>query len=274
MKNFISILCIIALAMMSISSVSADEQGIPGGQDGEYRSISEKVNFAVDEEIRTELKELADETKIKVKELKEKMKDAEDKQVILDEMKALHADRVEKVKTLLQNNPKALEALEAKKMKFEQHMEKRMEEKKQTDRFKSKRQDLVRNYKAKFVKRIGNRLDKIPAQKLEKVSDKIDDLMERYEGNDKISEERKEKFMAQLVALKEMIEEKLSEISIEDDMIDIDEILDDEDEDENREEDEDEEDEEDEDDEEDEEDEDDEEDEEDEDDDDEDEDDE
>ncbi len=210
-----------ALLSTSVAYVSADETD----------SMDKKVRFSVDSETRTELKDLASETQEKMKEFKQKLKDSDDKEAVIQEMKAFHADRVQKVKVFLQDNPEALEAIEKKKESFELKMEKRIENKDTSNKFKWKRMDLVRNYKKKFIAKVWSRLDNISDEKLEKISDKIEKLMERYESNDKISEERKDKFMSQLIALRELIEEKLAENALEDDVIDVDAILDDESED-------------------------------------------
>ena len=118
-----------------------------------------------------------------------------------------------------------LELLEKREDVFKQNTELRAENKEIRKEYRGERGELVSKYKSSFIKRIGNKLDKIPADKLEKVLDRIDAMEEKYEANDKISDERKDKIIAQLLALKEMIEEKLEEDDTEEDMIDIEALL-------------------------------------------------
>lgn len=126
MKKIVNILLMMALLSTSVAYVSADETD----------SMDKKVRFSVDSETRTELKDLASETQEKMKEFKQKLKDSDDKEAVIQEMKAFHADRVQKVKVFLQDNPEALEAIEKKKESFELKMEKRIENKDTSNKFK------------------------------------------------------------------------------------------------------------------------------------------
>lgn len=80
-------------------------------------------------------------------------------------------------------------------------------------------------FKEKFNKLLSKKLDKLSNEKLEKVADRIDRALERVEENEKLDLNKKEKIMSQLLALLEVIEEKIEhneEFSLE---IDLDELL-------------------------------------------------
>jgi biopolymer transport protein ExbB/TolQ len=80
-------------------------------------------------------------------------------------------------------------------------------------------------FKEKFNKLLSKKLDKLSNEKLEKVADRIDRALERVEENEKLNLDKKEKIISQLLALLEVIEEKIEhndEFSLE---IDLEELL-------------------------------------------------
>jgi hypothetical protein len=80
-------------------------------------------------------------------------------------------------------------------------------------------------YKKILKEKLEKRLEKVNSNKLEKIIDKIDKYLEIYQDKDNIDESKRTKILAQLLALKEVIQERLEnskEYSIE---INLDEIL-------------------------------------------------
>lgn len=76
-------------------------------------------------------------------------------------------------------------------------------------------------FKEKFNKLLSKKLDKIPAEKLEKVSERINKALERVEQNEKLDSDKKDKITSQLLALLEIINEKIEyneEYSVEIDL--------------------------------------------------------
>ena len=64
-------------------------------------------------------------------------------------------------------------------------------------------------------------MPKIPDEKLEKVSDRINKALERVEENEKMNSDKKDKVISQLLALLEIINEKIEyneEYSVEIDL--------------------------------------------------------
>jgi len=75
------------------------------------------------------------------------------------------------------------------------------------------RDELRMKYKQELAKKLGNRLDKISDEKLERIVKIIDSKVAQFETNDKLSDSKKEKIIAIYEALKELIEERLGKIS-------------------------------------------------------------
>ena len=85
---------------------------------------------------------------------------------------------------------------------------------------KETNETTVDKYRMAFVKRLGDRLDNIPAEKLEQIAARIDTLIEKYENNENISDRKKEAMLSALMALKEIIDEKLEGDETTDEVID------------------------------------------------------
>lgn len=93
------------------------------------------------------------------------------------------------------------------------------------DKYSDKVREKKVVFKEKFNKLLSKKLDKIPAEKLEKVSERINKALERVEENEKMNSDKKDKVISQLLALLEIIEEKIEyneEFSLE---IDLEELL-------------------------------------------------
>jgi len=77
------------------------------------------------------------------------------------------------------------------------------------------RKEYISTYKGAFVKRIGNRLDNIPAKNLETALEKINTKIEETQENDRMSDAKKESYMDALYALLEIVEDKIGDIKWE-----------------------------------------------------------
>jgi Mg2+ and Co2+ transporter CorA len=99
--------------------------------------------------------------------------------------------------------------LELKKDMLDKNMEIRKENGVIRQDFRQVRQDLKVKYKEKFVKALGTKLDKLSEEKLKKVLAKIETAIELTNNNEKLSQISKDKILAQLDALKDIINEKL-----------------------------------------------------------------
>lgn len=106
---------------------------------------------------------------------------------------------------------------EIKKEYLEKKQEVKSEVKKLKDDIKDTRAQMVSSYKTAFSKQISSRLDQMSEEKLNIVLNRINLAIEKY-SNSKLSETKKQKVLAQLEALKLLVEEKLNitdEVNIE-----------------------------------------------------------
>lgn len=115
----------------------------------------------------------------------------------------------ESLKALVWDNIEAMRMLELKKDMLDKNMEIRKENGVIRQDFRQVRQDLKVKYKEKFVKALGTKLDKLSEEKLKKVLAKIETAIELTNNNEKLSQISKDKILAQLDALKDIINEKL-----------------------------------------------------------------
>lgn len=88
--------------------------------------------------------------------------------------------------------------------------------------FQDKKQELKMKYKAKFAKALEAKLANFSTDKIKAVIAKIDTVIEKYNSNEALTQDQKDKFVAQLNALKELLQEKIDETE---NSINIDEIL-------------------------------------------------
>lgn len=137
-------------------------------------------------------------------------------------LKALQQVRQEYISNLKENittvtketyikKDEVIKAIEEKKQKLAEEAKKVKEEKISTlDNVKQKKLELVKKYKENYSKKLWEKLEKLNETQLEKALEKTNKLIEKYA--------KKEVALAQLTALKELIEEKLelnSEINID-----------------------------------------------------------
>jgi PHP family Zn ribbon phosphoesterase len=79
---------------------------------------------------------------------------------------------------------------------------------------------MVIKYKENFVKRIGSKIEVLAQkkpEKLEQILTKIDKMIEKFENKTNLSSEKKDKIISQLIAIKEMVEDKLEETELNED---------------------------------------------------------
>lgn len=145
----------------------------------------------------------------------------EEKKLLLEKAKIEMNKKMEEAKNKMKEKQQELKEIKKEDVK------RVIEEKKQDfnkikENFQVKKQDLKAKYKEQFAKQLQARLDKLPVEKLQSVIEKIDLSIEKYTANDKLTSQQKEKFIAQLHALKEIVQEKISQ---KDEMINLDELL-------------------------------------------------
>ncbi len=138
---------------------------------------------------------------------------------IKEDMQSMQEDMYDEIEELLEDNneTEALEELENIREDMEEKMwqntkkfsRETFSEDKYSSEKRSKRDKKRSWYKSSFSGKLGKSLNKYSDDTLESVIDKIDDLIEKYEDNDDISEEKQEDIILQLEALRELVEEEM-----------------------------------------------------------------
>jgi hypothetical protein len=89
---------------------------------------------------------------------------------------------------------------------------------------KEVKQDLKAQYKARFIAQLKNKLDNIPVEKLQLVITNVTNKRAEIDANTQISATTKAKYLAQIDALLEILNEKVSAST---DTLDINKLIDD-----------------------------------------------
>ena len=223
------------LLFTGVTSASANEKM---EQDNSIENSEFFQNL--DDDLQEEVLELNEALQEDIEELRAGVDmeslDEDEKQEHKDNIEALMTQYQEDMMEILEDDEDALAA-------FEEMLEKRNEKggqkqngEKQNDEKQGAKKEAKNTstwydsgtktsakntYKAAFAKKIGTKLATLSDEKLETIATKIEILIENYEANDDISDTKKEKVLAQLEALAELIEEAL------DDDIDFDSLLED-----------------------------------------------
>ena len=191
--------------------------------------------------IKEGIQDLSDEVKEELKELKETFKAEND--ALLEELKAAHEDgddeaveelkeelhtlreeHYEAVKAALPEDSEATAALKERREVYKENREIRNEISEKRKEFREEKKELVGKYKKAFVNKLGNKLEKIPTDRLDAISQKIDGIIEVYSNNTRLSEEKKDALLSQLEALKDIIDDRINESEVEEEL-DIEAIL-------------------------------------------------
>lgn len=217
---------------------SSDDSSDDSDKKGELRDMRGELKWTIEtnrEEIRENREDfrtergtgvvkkvaLSEETKAKIKELMEAHKaKVEEYKVALEAKELTRAEFLAKVEelrkstheslvALVWNNEEAMRILGLKKEMLENNMDLRKENVQAKKEFVNFKQGLKAKYKERFIKSLWTKLDKLSNEKLEKVLARIDAAVEKTWANEKLSQINKDKILAQLEALKAIINEKL-----------------------------------------------------------------
>ncbi len=167
-----------------------------------------------------ELEEIKDEFRENMSELRDEFLDADsdrERDEVREEIEELQEEYYDEMKELFADNEEALEIIEKQERFSMQDIEMRMNRDKKRDGFRSDRKGFVKAYKWSFIERIGDRLDKIPVENLDKALEKIESRIESLEDSD-MDEERKEARLDAYYALVEIIQDKLDDEETETDI--------------------------------------------------------
>lgn len=158
-----------------------------------------KANFA-SQEVKKELPK---------QEMYNKQKVYEEKQA---ELKKINQEKQEQIKKIVAE----------KQEDTKKHMEwKKQEMKEVKDTYRDQKQELIKKYKQQFQKTLSQRIANLSEEQTIKVMTNVEKAIQKYE-NLSLSEERRQRFLAQLEALKQLLQARLDESQ---DVIDIESLF-------------------------------------------------
>lgn len=251
MKNLVKISLAVSILMLWLLAVNADETSTWSTSTGAtstwmtQNELKQKIRGNLDNFIQEngklkDILKLTDEEKAEVDALREEHKDdvealkaeyeakiaswatLEEKDLLRVELRTklheLNKTFLEEMNSSVSRSDEVKAYVTARKAVFDENKALRMANLKNREELRWDKKVHVLKYKDKFVKAIWKKIDKIAMSKataLEKVLVKIDAMMDRFEANTKLSEENKTKILAQLIALKELVEDSLENSEIE-----------------------------------------------------------
>ena len=148
-----------------------------------------------------------------MEELKARLKDADDAEEragVYGNMRKLVASHYSRLENILGED--ASELVEARKAVYEENELLRNENRASREALREDRKEIVEKYRGAFIKKLGNSLDKIPAEKLPQIVERINTMMAKEGTN--------ETMMAALTAILELVEEKMEGDDVESDVLD------------------------------------------------------
>jgi molybdopterin converting factor small subunit len=81
--------------------------------------------------------------------------------------------------------------------------------------FKEQRADKISEYRTQFLEKIGDKIEKISDDKLKRILGKLEGLYTKTEANTSLSDEQKETTLSKIIALQDLITEKLEETDLD-----------------------------------------------------------
>lgn len=185
---------------------------------------------SLDKEVKSELKKSRNSFKEESKDLISKLKDKsisfQDKIEIRNKLEDLRSKYYTSLKDNLSTNTDALDLIEKRKEVFEANKNIRSDITEKRKEFREKRSDIIVKYKKLIINKVGDRIDKMSAKNLEKLTERVNKMYEKIDSNTKISAEKKENILTLLEWLLDTIKEKSQIIEAQDDEMDIvDEVL-------------------------------------------------
>lgn len=176
-----------------------------------YRETKWTGSVILTDEQKVQLKIIMDSHKAQADEIKTMVESGSlSKEDGALKLEALRQTTYESLKALLWDDDLAQRLLWMRKDVMDNNRELKDDNKQIKQDFKNARQNLRVKYKTQFMNALGNRLDNMDQAKLQLVLTRIDEAIAKVEANTALSQTNKDKLLAQLDALKDIINEKLS----------------------------------------------------------------
>lgn len=167
----------------------------------------------VTDEQKEKLKTLREEHRETVEEIKERFKD---KELTLEEREQLRIELdmeiqayAEAVSEIVWGNVSVNQYVDSRLELRNKNKSIREDIKDSREEFRGERSELVLEFKETYYWKVSQVIPKLADSNLEKLSGKIDTLITKTEANTRLSETNKDKMIAQLISLKEIIDEEL-----------------------------------------------------------------
>lgn len=179
----------------------------------------------LDETTRKILKETQESHKTKLLNLKneydEKIKKSsslEEKDILREELRTktqeINKTFFESLKILLSSYPETISWLEAREKVASENNILREQNNNLRKEFRSESSSKIVAYKEKYISSLGTSLDVLSAKNpeaLDKMLLKVETMIKKYQEKTNMSKENKDKILSQLEAIKEIIEDKISD---------------------------------------------------------------
>lgn len=179
----------------------------------------------ITDEQKEELKNLREEHRDNVKEIQEKLKN---KELTLEEREQLRTELdnevssyAESIKEIAWDNSEVESYVNSRLELRDKNKSIREDIKNSREEFRGERNELVLEFKEAYYWKVAQVIPKLADNNLEKLSVKIDTLITKTEANAKLSKENKDKMVAQLISLKEILDEELETRDILDEDLEI-----------------------------------------------------
>jgi len=144
---------------------------------------------------------------------------------IKNQMEQARQDNYTKVKEIVSTNTGVLNKIKAKEKVFLNNKKLRNDNNIARKALRGDRGTFIAKYKKSFNLRLKNVIDRIPDAKLNIVATKIDDFLTKTESNTRLSDAKKTKITDQVLALKEIIDERIAASTATTDVLDINSLL-------------------------------------------------
>lgn len=191
----------------------------------EHKDDMKALSWTLSEDQRTQVKALHEAHKTEMEALMSELKsvkgdDAKMKEIFV-KIEAARAAHLDKLKTIVGENSEFAKIVDARKGVFEENKALREENRSKREEWRDGIEDKVVKYKGIFVQKIAKKLEKLNTTQIQKIIDKVDAQLTKVEANTILSQENKDKLKAQLVALRETLEDRLDTSDAEQDMIEV-----------------------------------------------------
>lgn len=163
---------------------------------------------------KTQLKTLLDAHKTEMDSLFAQLKAAKGDDAKIKEIQAsiesARASFLSQVKAIVGDNADLSKLVDDRTQVFEENKALRDENRQKRDELKAGIENTVAKYKDAFVQKLSAKIAKISDSQVQKLLDTVNAQITKVEANTKLSEANKTKLKAQLVALKEILEDRLN----------------------------------------------------------------